>query len=55
MRLGYEPNADWASVLDGVETYTQSYKEKEPSWLKRQETALRYWFKNRRYLRERNL
>ncbi|MCZ6617631.1 MAG: hypothetical protein O7E57_05820 [Gammaproteobacteria bacterium] len=55
VRLGYEPNGDWASVLDDVEIYTQSYKEKEPNWLKRRETALRYWFKTRRYLRERGL
>jgi len=55
IRLGYESNADWTSVLEGVAAYTQSYKEAEPNWLKRQETALRYWFKNRRYLRERGL
>jgi len=38
-----------------VETYAQSYKEEEPNWLKRQETSLRYWFRSRRYLRDRGL
>ncbi|TDJ31618.1 MAG: hypothetical protein E2O61_15470 [Gammaproteobacteria bacterium] len=55
VQLDYEPNADWTSVLDGVETYAQSYKEEEPNWLKRQETSLRYWFRSRRYLRDRGL
>lgn len=52
-RLGYEPDAAWTGVLDGVTPYYQTYKEAAPHRLKRLETRLRFWLKTRRYLRER--
>ena len=53
VRLGYETDSRWTEALEGVEPFEQSYKEREPNWLKRTETALRYWLKTRRYLKQR--
>ena len=51
IRTGYEENEDWTTILDGVDTYTQDYKDAGPGFLRRLETGFRYWLKTQRYLR----
>jgi len=50
IRQGYEPDASWAEVLEGVTPFEQSYKEEVPALHRRFETSLRYWWKTRRYI-----
>ena len=52
---GYEADDSWLAGLDGVTAYQQRYKEAEPHWFKRLETAWRFRRKLRRYLRARGI
>ncbi|TDG15841.1 hypothetical protein E2F43_06340 [Seongchinamella unica] len=53
-RLGYEPDEQWTSVLEGVQPvlYPCRYPERKP-YLKDWERNVRVFFKSRRYLRQR--
>ncbi len=50
IEVGYETDTQWTRCLQGVEAHHQTYQERRPHVLKRAETALRYWWKTRRYL-----
>ena len=54
LRLGYEENQAWLSVLEGVEPvmYPCRYPERKP-YLKDWERDLRVFLKSRHYLRQR--
>jgi hypothetical protein len=54
VRLGYEPDKAWLSILDGVEpkVFPCRYPERRP-YLKEWEKALRVYLKSRRYLKQR--
>ena len=53
--FGYEADAAWTALLEGVTPYRQTYKETPPSLFRRWETNLRYRLKTRRYLSSRGL
>ncbi len=55
-QLGYEQDANWTEMLEGIEPvdYPCRYPERKP-WLKYLERELRVYFKSKRYLRERGL
>ena len=55
VEFGYEPDAAWTALLEGVCPHEQSYKERTPHLFKRWETALRYRLRTRAYLRKRGL
>ncbi|MFT7244984.1 MAG: hypothetical protein ACI82A_002349 [Candidatus Azotimanducaceae bacterium] len=52
-KYGYEANDDWLVQLEDVKPKTQTYGEKLPGWLKRQETNLRFKLKSKAYLQRR--
>jgi len=50
--LGYEPDQEWQSCLDGIAPHRQSYRKDDPPHPFRDlETRLRFWWKTRRYLK----
>ncbi|MFP6817048.1 MAG: sulfotransferase [Pseudomonadales bacterium] len=48
---GYEENDEWIKVLEGVDYYSQKYKDKGPGLARRMESNFRFWLKTQRYLR----
>jgi hypothetical protein len=52
IRTGYEEDEAWVRMLDGVDVYTQDYKDAGPGVLRSLETSVRFWLKTQRYLRE---
>jgi hypothetical protein len=51
IEAGYETDGSWMQLLEGIERYTQRYKDAPPPGLRRLESNTRYWLKTRRYLR----
>ncbi len=50
IEAGYETDDSWMKMLEGVERYTQDYKDIPPSRFRSVETNIRFWLKTRRYL-----
>ena len=48
---GYEIDDTWIQMLEGVDHYSQTYKDEPPGRLRTAETRLRFWLKTQRYLR----
>jgi hypothetical protein len=51
---GYEVDNEWTRMLDGVDYYTQDYKDQRAGFFRRLESNVRFWMKTRRYLKTLN-
>jgi len=48
---GYEKDDAWTRMLQGIDHYSQTYKDEPPGKLRTIETNVRFWRKTRSYLR----
>jgi hypothetical protein len=51
---GYEADDGWTRMLEGVDYYTQDYKDQRAGFFRRLESNVRFWMKTRRYLKTLN-
>ena len=51
---GYEVDDAWTRMLEGVDYYTQDYKDQRAGLFRRLESNVRFWMKTRRYLKTLN-